>query len=180
MDSLQQTSSSIRMMTSDDLDTVLTWRNHPDVRRFMYSQHEILIEEHRAWFRRASDDPKKHLLIFEMDGLAQGFANITELAVLGVADWGFYIAPEAQKGAGKLLGQAALDYAFQRLHLHKICGQALAFNERSVRFHYNLGFKQEGILRDQYYDGENYHAIICFGLLKVEWQPNWSQVYAKS
>jgi UDP-4-amino-4,6-dideoxy-N-acetyl-beta-L-altrosamine N-acetyltransferase len=119
-------------------------------------------------------------LIFEIDVSAQVLENITELTALGVADWGFYIAPGAEKGTGRLLGQAALDYAFQRLNLHKICGQALAFNERSVKFHHNLGFKQEGILRDQYYDGENYHAIICFGLLKVEWQPNWNQVYAKS
>lgn len=179
MDNVRR-ASSVREMTSDDLDVVLAWRNHPDIRRFMYTQHEIDVEEHRAWFKRASGDVNKHLLIFEVNGAAQGFVNITELAVPGVADWGFYIAPEAEKGTGRQLGQAALDYAFHALHLHKVCGQALAFNERSVQFHLSMGFQQEGVLRDQYYDGANYHSIICFGLLSAEWQPKESQSYAKS
>lgn len=171
MHNLQQPSLSIRVMTADDLDNVLNWRNHPEIRRYMYTQHEITIEEHRAWFERASQDPRKHLLVFEVGGIAQGFVNITEQTAPGVADWGFYIAPDAAKGTGRQLGQTALYYAFQSLRLHKVCGQALAFNERSIKFHRGLGFQQEGILRDQHYDGENYHAVICFGLLSTEWQP---------
>jgi UDP-4-amino-4,6-dideoxy-N-acetyl-beta-L-altrosamine N-acetyltransferase len=179
MDNVQR-ASSIRKMTADDLDVVLAWRNHPDIRRFMYTQHEIKLEEHQAWFKRASIDTSKHLLIFQINGAAQGFVNITELGVPGVADWGFYIAPEAEKGTGRELGKAALDYAFKMLQLHKICGQALAYNERSIKFHLDMGFQQEGVLRDQHYDGENYHSVICFGLLSAEWQPEESQSYAKS
>ena len=167
----QQPIVSIRVMTADDLDSVLGWRNHPDIRRYMYTQHEITLAEHRAWFERASQDSRKHLLVFEVDGTAQGFVNITELAALGVADWGFYIAPDAVKGTGRQLGKVALEYAFRDLRLHKVCGQALAFNERSIKFHRGLGFQQEGVLRDQHHDGKNYHAVICFGLLSTEWQP---------
>lgn len=160
---------SVRDMKPDDLDRVLFWRNHPEIRRYMYTQHEISLSEHCAWFERASQDPHKHLLIFEVNNVAQGFVNISELAVPGVADWGFYISPEAPKGTGRKLGQTALHYAFDDLSLHKVCGQALAFNERSIKFHRDLGFQQEGILRDQHYDGDSYHTIICFGLLKTEW-----------
>jgi UDP-4-amino-4,6-dideoxy-N-acetyl-beta-L-altrosamine N-acetyltransferase len=53
--------------------------------------------------------------------------------------------------------------------LHKLCGQALAFNERSIRFHQNLGFRREGVLRQQHFDGEQYHDVVCFGLLASEW-----------
>lgn len=171
MHNSQQANLSIRVMSADDLHSVLAWRNHPDIRRYMYTQHEITLEEHRAWFERASQDPRKHLLVFEVGGVAQGFVNITEQISPGVADWGFYIAPDATKGTGRQLGQTALQYAFKSLRLHKVCAQALAFNERSIKFHRGLGFQQEGILRDQHYDGENYHAVICFGLLSTEWQP---------
>ncbi len=171
MDNSQAVHLTIRKMTVDDLNVVLTWRNHPDIRRYMYTQHEISIEEHRAWFERASKDSHKHLLVFEIDEKPQGFVNITELSSSGVAEWGFYIAPDAVKGTGRQLGKAALEFAFNNLNLHKVCGQALAFNERSIQFHHSLGFQQEGTLRDQHYDGENYHAVICFGLLSNEWQP---------
>ncbi|WP_271044168.1 UDP-4-amino-4,6-dideoxy-N-acetyl-beta-L-altrosamine N-acetyltransferase [Pseudomonas sp. VB3] len=170
MTNLSPSVLSIRKMTTDDLDCVLTWRNHPDIRSYMYTKHEITLSEHREWFERSSLDPHKHMLIFEVDEIAQGFVNINESSSAGVASWGFYVAPDAVKGTGRKLGGAALNYAFSTLQLHKICGQALSFNERSIKLHQALGFHQEGTLREQYCDGKIYHSIICFGLLSTEWQ----------
>lgn len=160
----------IRKMNHADLENVLAWRNHPEVRRYMYTQHEIPMHEHVRWFERASTDPERHLLIFERDATPTGFINFQVIASGGIANWGFYAAPDAPKGTGRLLGQAALEYAFTDAKLHKICGQALAFNERSIRFHQSLGFSKEGNLRHQHYDGQNYHDVVCFGLLASEWQ----------
>lgn len=164
--------SLIRPMTHSDVERVLAWRNDPEVRRYMYTQHEITLTEHRAWFEQALQNPRKHLLIFEFDNQPLGFVNFNELASGGIADLGFYAAPDAPKGSGRKLGQAALQYAFTQLKLYKICGQTLAHNERSIQFHQAMGFQQEGTLRDQHFDGEYYHHVICFGLLLPEWQPN--------
>ncbi|WP_313650353.1 UDP-4-amino-4,6-dideoxy-N-acetyl-beta-L-altrosamine N-acetyltransferase [Pseudomonas soli] len=161
---------SLRPMVRTDLEQVLMWRNHPEVRRFMYTQHEITLEEHASWFAKASQDDKRHLLIFELDGVAIGFISIHESGVGGVADWGFYASPDAPKGSGKLLGQAALAYAFLQVGLHKLCGQVLEYNERSIRFHERLGFRREGVLRQHHFDGRLYHDVICLGLLFSEWQ----------
>jgi len=160
----------IRHMVHADLERVLAWRNHPDVRRFMYTQHEITLDEHQRWFERTLPDPKKHLLVFEVNHQPQGFVNFSEVENGGIADWGFYAAPDASKGSGRQLGRAALNHAFTQLKLHKVCGEALAYNERSIQFHQSLGFKQEGILRDQHFDGERYHNVISMGLLSNEWQ----------
>lgn len=162
----------LRPMNAADLEMVLVWRNHPDVRRYMYSQHEISLCEHIRWFERASSIPGRDLLIFESGSTALGFINLHQIASGGIADWGFYAAPEAPKGTGRMLGKAALDYAFAEAGLHKICGQALAYNERSIMFHKRLGFKEEGILRQQHFDNQHYHDIFCFGLLASEWQMN--------
>lgn len=165
----------LRPMTTEDLERVLAWRNHPDIRRYMYTQHEIRLEEHRRWFEKASLDPSRRLLIFEQDGMPCGYVQFTGLASGGVADWGFYVSPEAGKGTGRALGNAALDHAFRELALHKVCGQALAFNERSIAFHLSLGFTREGVLRDQNFDGERYHDVVCFGLLRDEWPSPFSE-----
>ena len=161
---------NLRTMTKSDLQQVLQWRNHPDVRRYMYTTHEIRPEEHRKWFSNASADPAVELLIYEQHGEAQGFINITRTRCQEVADWGFYLAPNAPKGSGGQLGKQALSYAFARLGLHKVCGQALGFNERSIAFHKRLGFIEEGHLRDQHFDGNQFHDVVCFGLLNREWQ----------
>ena len=160
-------------MVHADLGQVLAWRNHPDVRHYLFTQHEIAMGEHQRWFERTLQDPKKHMLIFEENRLALGFVNFNVVGSGGIADWGFYAAPDAPKGSGSRLGCAALNHAFTQLKLHKINGQALAHNERSIKFHQTLGFQQEGILREQHFDGERYHYVICFGLLCHEWQPNF-------
>lgn len=162
--------NSIRPMTKEDLPLVLGWRNHPDVRSYMYTQHKISLAEHKAWFERSKDDPQRHLLIFQKESIPMGFINIHQASSGGVADWGFYIKPDAPKGSGQQLGRAVLEHAFNKLHLHKLCGQALAFNKRSIEFHKKLGFTHEGTLVDQHFDGQMYHAIWCFGLTAQQWK----------
>lgn len=162
--------SVVRPMLHTDLELVLAWRNHPDVRRHMYTQHEITLDEHLSWFERASNNSRKHPLIFESHGKPTGFVNFSELECGGVADWGFYASPDAPRGSGRLLGRMALEYGFTKFKLHKVCGQALGHNERSIRFHQTLGFQQEGVLRDQHFDGTQYHHVFCFGLLRNEWR----------
>lgn len=156
-------------MAEGDLNQVLQWRNHIDVRRFMFNQHEITEEEHLNWFDKTSIDPARHLLIFEIDNTPQGFVNLYQHGSTPVADWGFYLSPNAPKGSGYQLGLCALNYAFNNLNLHKVCGEVLAFNERSIQFHFKLGFNQECILKEQHYDGEKFHNVVCFGLFGIEW-----------
>jgi len=160
----------VRPMIESDLDQVLEWRNHPDIRHYMYTQHEITFCEHTDWYKRSSNNPDHYLLIFELNGTPTGFININKLYHSNIADWGFYIAPNSEKGTGRRLGVTVLNYAFTTLKLRKICGQALAYNTPSVKFHMSLGFIQEGILREQHFDGEFYHDIVHFGLLAHEWQ----------
>lgn len=164
------TTSRLRPMHASDLNRVREWRNHPEVRRYMYTQHEIGPDEHRQWFMQASQATGTHLLIFERDDAACGFVNITQIRQGPVADWSFHLAPFAQRGTGFQLGRAVLDHIFDHLNLHKLCGEALVFNERSIRLHRRLGFQQEGLLRDQHFDGDRYHDVYRFGTLASDWQ----------
>jgi UDP-4-amino-4,6-dideoxy-N-acetyl-beta-L-altrosamine N-acetyltransferase len=156
-------------MAADDLALVLAWRNHPAVRASMLRQHEITAEEHQRWFDRAAHDPTRKLLLAHDADAPIGFVHFSNVAEGGVADWGFYAAPDAPRGSGTKLGAAALDLAFGELQLHKVCGQALAFNAPSVRLHAKLGFSREGVLREQHRIGEHHHDLVCFGILQREW-----------
>lgn len=160
----------LRLLHKDDLDLVRQWRNHPEVRRYMYTQHEIGAEEHYAWYERVQHDETRHLLIFEPNGRPTGFINFHVVdSQARRAEWGFYLAPDAPQGSGRELGQIALEYAFENLGVHKVCGETLEYNTRSIRFHKRLGFTHEATLRDHYFDGDTYHDVIGFGLLITDW-----------
>jgi len=160
----------IRKVSKDDLDYLLAWRNHPDIRNFMFTQHEIKREEHLNWFKVSSEDPKKHLLIYEEDFEPRGFINFTEILESRVVDWGFYLSPKAPRGSGLRLGTTVLKFAFTDLGFYKVCGQAIDYNERSKRFHLKLGFKEEDVLKDNYFDGKDYHDVYRFGLIRTSWK----------
>ena len=160
---------TIRMLSVDDLPLVLLWRNDPDVRKYMFTQHEISYDEHLQWFYKASTDISRKLLIVEESKNPIGYVQFNHVSVGGIADWGFYARPGAPKGSGLKLGVASLNYAFNELGLHKVMGEAIHSNEISISFHKKLGFVQEGILREHKKIGNEYYHLYCFGLLSHEW-----------
>lgn len=160
---------NIRNMIESDLPLILEWRNHPNVRLFMFTQHEISLAEHTEWFFRAVQDYTRRLLVIEEQGCPIGYVQFSNVVAGGIADWGFYSSPNAKKGTGLKLGTVALDHAFGTLQLHKVCGQAIAGNQASICFHERMGFKREAVLRDQKRINDFYHTLICFGLLASEW-----------
>jgi UDP-4-amino-4,6-dideoxy-N-acetyl-beta-L-altrosamine N-acetyltransferase len=157
-------------MTEDDLEMVLRWRNHPDVRRHMYSPGEIGREEHVRWFERNSRDPRHSLLIHEREGQPTAYVSFISDERSRRASWGFYAAPGAPRGSGRAMARDALGFAFRTLGLHKVCGEAIAANVASIGFHQALGFTREGVLREQHFDGSRYHDVFCFGLLEQDWR----------
>ncbi len=159
---------AIRPMRTEDLEQVWAWRNQWRVRRYMFNQAEIGWGEHQAWYQRATKDPFRHVLVFEADGVPAGFAGFSEAEAGGIADWGFYTAEGTPKGYGKLLCHTALEHGFSNIGFHKICGRVLDYNQASFGLHKRLGFSLEGTLRENYFDGHDYHAVHCFGLLSKE------------
>ena len=159
----------IRPMEEVDLRRVFAWRNAEPIHRWMFNPAPIEWDTHRAWFERACQNPRKHLLIFQADGEAAGFAQFGESGCGRIADWGFYTGTDTPKGFGHVLCRHALAYGFTKLGLHKVNGQVLAGNLASRRLHERLGFRPEGALRDQHFDGMRYHTVYCFGLLNEEW-----------
>jgi len=155
----------LRPMRLSDLELVLSWRNHPDVSKWMYTTHAISLKEHRKWCENVIGNPDIYPMIYEQESKAEGFVRISRTRSSEVADWGFYLAPCSPNGTGSNLGITALNYTFNTLGFSKLCGQVLVFNERSITFHKNLGFTEERRLRKHHYDGKQYHDVVCFGLL---------------
>lgn len=162
----------LRSINETDLPMVRRWRNAPEVRRWMFTRHEISEAEHRAWFARISADSLVRWLIHEnLAGRPDGVVGFTQIDTASrKAFWGFYAAPDAPRGTGTCIGLEALDHAFTELGLHKLNAEVIAGNQVSVNFHRKLGFQQEGYFRAEHFDGAQYVDVVRFGILAVEWQ----------
>lgn len=161
--------AQLRVLSDDDLEMVLQWRNHDDIRKWMVNSDVITLSNHIAWFERNKNRTDRLFYMFEYRQRPQGYLSFVAIPNSTAYEWGFYVKPDAEKGMGHLLGSAALTLAFEELGLDKVFGQVLAFNEKSLSFHKKMGFVQEGLLRKHFKDHRGTFDIYQFGLLQAEW-----------
>lgn len=159
----------LRPALTSDMENLFHWRNHPEVRKYMYSQHEIAWEEHQQWFTSVIQDPQRILLILDREGMDCGCVNFS-LKPAGNAIWGFYLSPEAPKGSGKLLGKLAIDYAFDTLQVESIIGEVLPDNTASIRFHTRHGFALSAIIPQVVKGGRTVDNVHQYVLTQATWR----------
>ena len=160
----------LRPLTDDDVPMLLPWRNHADVRRFMFTQHEIGADEHRAFFDRALRDPTRAYYLGLDDETPVGLVTFRDIdPVQESASWGFYTRPGSPPGTGRRMLTLALDQAFVRDGLTKVSGEAFAFNRASIRLHLGLGFSVEGFLRSHRRCGGRRVDVVRMAMLEGHW-----------
>jgi UDP-4-amino-4,6-dideoxy-N-acetyl-beta-L-altrosamine N-acetyltransferase len=163
--------SVLTFLQENELAQIRSWRNHPNINRFMFSQDAISAEQHVNWFNACQSNPAKTLLAFYQNNTLSGFIQFTDKqSPASIFEWGFYASPEAPKGTGSRMLLQALHYAFGTLRANKVVGEVLDFNQASLALHKKLGFMQEGVLRQQHFMHEQYHDVYVFGLLAEEWE----------
>jgi hypothetical protein len=130
----------LRPAVDADRDTVLAWRNHPDVRAVSLTTHVIGAAEHAGWWSAAMADPDRHILIFDDSGVV-----IFDLRS-DPASWSFYL-DVAGLGARLLptwmrLERAVVEHAFGPLGLTRLGGETLADNKQVLALHKRFGFDE--------------------------------------
>ena len=156
-------------MTLEDLTLVRGWRNHENIRKHMFNQHEISEKEHHDWFSKMGALAHVHLLIFELNNKPSGFAKLEVSLEANKAVWGFYTAPNSEIGTGKKLAQTVLAYAFEALELDAIDAEVIRTNKRSLAFHESMGFNpgvDMEVLPDK---NSSQMDIVCMTLEKNKW-----------
>ena len=74
------------------------------------------------------------------------------------------------KGHGTEAARLMTKCGFEQLNLHRIYSNVYSFNERSIRMHKSVGFKEEGRERQKAFINGQYYDDIFFGLLRNEWR----------
>lgn len=130
-------------LTASEALQVLTMRNHPDVRQWMYNKEEIPEDEHFKFIEALKNDPtKKHFLV-EKAGQKLGvinfsvaIANKTHTAELGL----FASFTNQNPMTAFILEQTAINYAFEVMGLDCLYAEVFQDNKQVIRLHKKFGF----------------------------------------
>jgi UDP-4-amino-4,6-dideoxy-N-acetyl-beta-L-altrosamine N-acetyltransferase len=163
----------LRPIRDSDCDTIHGWRTLPEVADFMYTDHEITLDEHRRWFCRIRTDSSCIYQIIELDGEGVGVVYITGIDRKNRrCSWGFYLASPAVRGrgVGSFVEYSVLEHVFSTLGLNKLCCEVFTSNKAVIRMHESFGFRREGVYRQHIFKQGEFHEVVALAILAEEWK----------
>jgi len=165
----------LRPFSKRDLPHIQRWSNDAELRKLIGEvapmsradtekwYRELLADKDRVWFAIVL---KKGDRVIGEAGLLRMFRpwrNTDMTIIVGEKDeWG--------KGYGTEVGHLLLDYAFRQLGFHRISIGVVGFNKRALKFWESLGFKKEGVERDDYFYDNAYSDGIMMSILENEFR----------
>ncbi len=146
----------------------------PEVARLTGCKPSFTRDEVVNFFLSCIDDEDRcDFLIVSPDGKIIGESVINEIdRDLRSANFriGIFHRDACGKGIGTWATRMTRDFAFEKLHLHRLELNVFSFNPRAEKVYLKAGFKREGILRDAVKDGDAYADDILMAILEDEWR----------
>lgn len=163
-------------VSKDSIEAFRLWRNDPNLRKYFREYREISDLMQEKWYKRINETDKQ--VDFEIrtqnsDKLI-GHCGLYYISWTNrVAEFGIYIGDHGYRSGG--FGSDALrtliEYGFNQLNLNRIWCEVYS-NNNALDIYKHIGFVEEGLLRQSYYDDGVYWDSHILGLLKEDWKTN--------
>jgi UDP-4-amino-4,6-dideoxy-N-acetyl-beta-L-altrosamine N-acetyltransferase len=153
-------------------------RNDPDVRKVMYTDHLIGVNEHLQWISHLKNDTSQ-IVFGIVDVIGQRPVGVVSLTALDPknkrSDWAFYLSSEERShGLGPAIEDRFIEFAFDTVGLEKLGAAVLEGNNQIVRLHKKFGFEVEGFRKSEIDRNGVRVGVHLLGLQKNAWIENQS------
>src|SRR5256712_9132017 len=153
----------LRPLASSDLRRCVKWFSDPQIIRFLGRDAPVTLAEEERWFRDSERRTDEQIFAIEVEGQHVGNLGLHKIDRLHrKSEVGIVIGEPTfwSKGYGTEAMRTALRYAFGPLSLNKVSLDVLEYNTRAIRTYERLGFRPEGVHREDIYkDGRFVHVI---------------------
>lgn len=163
----------LRLMTEEDTDMIIAWRNSDAVRKNFIYQELFTREGHLNWIRTMVDTGRVVQMIICMvdSDKPVGSVYIRDIDLQHrKAEYGIFIGEESArgKGIGTQAASMMLQYCFEELKLHRVFLRAFADNMQAIRSYEKAGFVREAYLHDDVCIDGKFRDIVLMAKLNPE------------
>lgn len=161
----------------DDLEQLRLWRNREEYRKYFREYREISRDMQEKWYQQKVLNDGSTIMFSIYDIKTNELLGCCGLCYINwinrYADLSLYIGKDNcyidSEGYAKEACEVLFRYGFNELGLNKIWTEIYEFDKKKYELYNELGFHQDGFLREQYlYDGKLWGAYLL-SLLKREW-----------
>lgn len=170
------------------LEKFREWRNDSNLRRFFREYRYITKDMQEQWYKTRgnnTDDRHVYFQIMEYkDERCQEKQDPHARMLIGCcglhyinwrirsAEFGVFLGESRGGGKGKEALMLLFDYGFKELNLHKVWAEVYDSNN-AVEIYRHIGFKDDGILRDNQFCEGKYINSYMISMLEDEWREKY-------
>jgi len=154
-------------LSSEEREMVLNWRNHDNVRKWMYSDNIISLNEHINFIDQLAEDTSNYYWVVKnKDGIYFGTIYLNKIDFKNIHAYiGIYSNPYTEiKNKGHLLIQCIKKLAFEVVELHTLKLEVIDNNQKAIYFYKKSGFNEEGRLKEFVFKDGQWHDVIIMGI----------------
>lgn len=134
----------LRPLTIEDTFNIVKWRNSNDVKKYLYTQNNITIEQHLEYFSKFIETKKIYQFIIVADGVDCGTTFLKNIDYSNKrAEFGIFIGESSfrGKGVGSTATFKTIEIAFKELLLNSVFLTVFSNNTGAIRSYEKAGFK---------------------------------------
>lgn len=160
----------LRRMTPDDTDSIVRWRNSDAVRSNFIYQKLFTRQSHEQWVENMVNTGKVVQMIICLceNNVPVGSVYIRDIDTThNKGEYGIFIGEPSARGCG--VGTAAaklmIQYAFEKIKLHRLFLRAFADNAQAIGSYEKAGFVKEAYLKDDVCIDGVYRDIVLMAII---------------
>jgi len=168
----------LRELTPDDVDAIYAMRSDYEVTRLNIGSAYTSVDQARMLIESILDNYQRENELRWAITLKNG-----DNTVIGMCGYNYWARRDFRGSIGYDLARtywrqgimteavrAIVQFGFEQMQLNRIEADASVENEASIRILEKLGFQHEGIEREQYFEGGEFHDLMLFSLLKRDYK----------
>jgi RimJ/RimL family protein N-acetyltransferase len=164
----------LRCLEETDIPRTQQWINDPEISSIMGYLPVKSLKQQINWYNSIINDNTRFIFAICLKDTNEHIGNVA----LGRVDYlnrngmfSIFIYERKYRGSGfgSEATQLVLDFAFNRLNLHRVYLQTSPNFEAAISLYEHLGFVKEGVLREHYYINGEYTDKVIYSLLRKEY-----------
>ena len=166
----------LRELQREDLPTINTWRNRPELISFLGAPFRFInLEVDEAWFdhyMRSRQNTIRCAIVCEDEDKIRGLVSLTGIDFINQsAELHIMIGDtdNQNRGMGTFAVQAMVEHAFYNMNLHRISLEVLADNKRAQHVYEKVGFIREGVARQGVFKNGRFVDLMQYAILREDY-----------
>ncbi|MDA3886293.1 MAG: UDP-2,4-diacetamido-2,4,6-trideoxy-beta-L-altropyranose hydrolase [Candidatus Delongbacteria bacterium] len=145
-------------LSIDEKKMVLMWRNDPNIRKWMFAQEIISLNDHLNYIDSLEEKEDRTYFLVKKASQAIGVIDFTNIDNKNKrTEFGIYSNPEI-KGVGNSLMNSIIDYAFNKLKINTLVSEVFDSNNAAISLYIRYSFEEIEVKK------VNGQSIVCMEL----------------